>query len=154
MRVHRLEQWALAAAQVDPGFPGGGVEPGVRATCHALLGNRAELCRPGRFPGCHCQWGSSEESGALEDDRADPGDDFANRAAELAASISGVKRVVKVMQVISEDFIEKIGIPIINIHHSFLPAFIGAGPYRKAKERGVKLDAPKPVKRGRPPKED
>ena len=29
--------------------------------------------------------------------------------------------------------------PIINIHHSFLPAFIGAGPYAKAKERGVKL---------------
>ncbi len=28
---------------------------------------------------------------------------------------------------------------MINIHHSFLPAFIGAGPYRKAKERGVKL---------------
>jgi formyltetrahydrofolate deformylase len=30
-------------------------------------------------------------------------------------------------------------VPIINIHHSFLPAFIGAGPYAKAKERGVKL---------------
>ena len=29
--------------------------------------------------------------------------------------------------------------PVINIHHSFLPAFIGAAPYRKAKERGVKL---------------
>ncbi|GAA4025009.1 formyltransferase family protein [Streptomyces plumbiresistens] len=28
---------------------------------------------------------------------------------------------------------------MINIHHSFQPAFIGAGPYRKAKERGVKL---------------
>ena len=31
------------------------------------------------------------------------------------------------------------GAPLINIHHSFLPAFIGAGPYQKAKERGVKL---------------
>ena len=29
--------------------------------------------------------------------------------------------------------------PVINIHHSFLPAFVGAAPYRKAKERGVKL---------------
>jgi formyltetrahydrofolate deformylase len=32
-----------------------------------------------------------------------------------------------------------VGVPLINIHHSFLPAFIGAAPYRKAKERGVKL---------------
>jgi len=31
------------------------------------------------------------------------------------------------------------GCPLINIHHSFLPAFIGAGPYQKAKNRGVKL---------------
>jgi formyltetrahydrofolate deformylase len=30
-------------------------------------------------------------------------------------------------------------VPVINIHHSFLPAFIGAEPYKKAKERGVKL---------------
>ena len=33
----------------------------------------------------------------------------------------------------------EVGCPIINIHHSFLPAFIGAAPYRRAKERGVKL---------------
>jgi formyltetrahydrofolate deformylase len=33
----------------------------------------------------------------------------------------------------------EVGVPIINIHHSFLPAFIGAGPCAKAKERGVKL---------------
>ncbi|WP_326777315.1 formyltransferase family protein [Streptomyces sp. NBC_01445] len=32
--------------------------------------------------------------------------------------------------------------PVINIHHSFLPAFAGAGSYRKAKERGVKLIGP------------
>jgi formyltetrahydrofolate deformylase len=43
------------------------------------------------------------------------------------------------MQILSGDFIERVGVPIINIHHSFLPAFIGAGPYAKAKERGVKL---------------
>jgi formyltetrahydrofolate deformylase len=30
-------------------------------------------------------------------------------------------------------------VPIINIHHSFLPAFVGANPYAKARERGVKL---------------
>jgi formyltetrahydrofolate deformylase len=43
------------------------------------------------------------------------------------------------MQILSEAFIEQLDAPVINIHHSFLPAFIGAGPYQKAKERGVKL---------------
>jgi formyltetrahydrofolate deformylase len=47
--------------------------------------------------------------------------------------------LARYMQILSADFIEKVGVPIINIHHSFLPAFIGAGPYAKAKERGVKL---------------
>ncbi|QAY59337.1 formyltetrahydrofolate deformylase [Microbacterium protaetiae] len=47
--------------------------------------------------------------------------------------------LARYMQIISEDFLEKVGVPVINIHHSFLPAFIGAAPYRKAKERGVKL---------------
>lgn len=47
--------------------------------------------------------------------------------------------LARYMQILTEDFIEEVGVPIINIHHSFLPAFIGAGPYRKAKERGVKL---------------
>ena len=47
--------------------------------------------------------------------------------------------LARYMQIISEDFLDQIGVPVINIHHSFLPAFIGAAPYRKAKERGVKL---------------
>jgi formyltetrahydrofolate deformylase len=47
--------------------------------------------------------------------------------------------LARYMQIISGDFIREIGVPIINIHHSFLPAFIGAGPYQKAKDRGVKL---------------
>jgi formyltetrahydrofolate deformylase len=47
--------------------------------------------------------------------------------------------LARYMQILSGDFIERVGVPIINIHHSFLPAFIGAGPYAKAKERGVKL---------------
>ena len=33
----------------------------------------------------------------------------------------------------------ELGAPAINIHHSFLPAFVGADPYRRAHERGVKL---------------
>jgi formyltetrahydrofolate deformylase len=47
--------------------------------------------------------------------------------------------LARYMQIISEKFLDDVGAPVINIHHSFLPAFIGAAPYRKAKERGVKL---------------
>ena len=47
--------------------------------------------------------------------------------------------LARYMQVITPEFLETIGCPLINIHHSFLPAFIGATPYRRAKERGVKL---------------
>jgi formyltetrahydrofolate deformylase len=43
------------------------------------------------------------------------------------------------MQILTHDFLVNVGCPLINIHHSFLPAFIGAAPYRRAKERGVKL---------------
>ena len=47
--------------------------------------------------------------------------------------------LARYMQIISDDFLQEVGVPVINIHHSFLPAFIGAAPYVKAKERGVKL---------------
>lgn len=47
--------------------------------------------------------------------------------------------LARYMQILSEDFLQKLGVPVINIHHSFLPAFIGAEPYKKAKQRGVKL---------------
>jgi formyltetrahydrofolate deformylase len=47
--------------------------------------------------------------------------------------------LARYMQIITPEFLNGVGCPLINIHHSFLPAFIGAGPYHKAKERGVKL---------------
>ncbi len=47
--------------------------------------------------------------------------------------------LARYMQVLSEDFISRYPGRIINIHHSFLPAFIGARPYHQAFERGVKL---------------
>ncbi|MGO1543445.1 MAG: formyltetrahydrofolate deformylase [Gulosibacter sp.] len=47
--------------------------------------------------------------------------------------------LARYMQIISDDFLAEVGVPLINIHHSFLPAFVGANPYKKAKERGVKL---------------
>jgi formyltetrahydrofolate deformylase len=47
--------------------------------------------------------------------------------------------LARYMQVLSSDFVERAGAPIINIHHSFLPAFVGQKPYHQAHERGVKL---------------
>ncbi|WYJ07931.1 formyltetrahydrofolate deformylase [Opitutia bacterium KCR 482] len=54
---------------------------------------------------------------------------------------SGAELVVmaRYMQILSGDFIDNVGCPVINIHHSFLPAFAGAKPYHKAYARGVKL---------------
>src|SRR6202047_1315314 len=47
--------------------------------------------------------------------------------------------LARYMQVLTPRFLADVGCPVINIHHSFLPSFIGAAPYRRAKERGVKL---------------
>jgi len=47
--------------------------------------------------------------------------------------------LARYMQILTPLFLSEVGCPLINIHHSFLPAFIGAAPYRRAKERGVKL---------------
>ena len=47
--------------------------------------------------------------------------------------------LARYMQVLSADFLRDCGQPVINIHHSFLPAFAGGKPYHQAHERGVKL---------------
>jgi formyltetrahydrofolate deformylase len=47
--------------------------------------------------------------------------------------------LARYMQVLSAEFLEKLGQPVINIHHSFLPAFAGGKPYHQAHTRGVKL---------------
>jgi formyltetrahydrofolate deformylase len=62
-------------------------------------------------------------------------------AQALEALAGEVELVVlaRYMQVLSADFLARVGCPVINIHHSFLPAFAGAEPYRQAYERGVKL---------------
>jgi formyltetrahydrofolate deformylase len=55
--------------------------------------------------------------------------------------LDGVDLLVlaRYMQILSPEFLREIGAPAINIHHSFLPAFVGADPYHRAYERGVKL---------------
>lgn len=47
--------------------------------------------------------------------------------------------MARYMQVLSNDFLNKAACPVINIHHSFLPAFAGGKPYHQAHSRGVKL---------------
>jgi formyltetrahydrofolate deformylase len=47
--------------------------------------------------------------------------------------------LARYMQILSNDFVNRYPQRVINIHHSFLPAFIGARPYHQAFERGVKL---------------
>ena len=61
-------------------------------------------------------------------------------AAELIDR-AGVDLIVlaRYMQILSPGFVARYPHRIINVHHSFLPAFIGANPYRQAHERGVKM---------------
>jgi formyltetrahydrofolate deformylase len=61
------------------------------------------------------------------------------RQLELLRGNVDLVVLARYMQILTPGFIEQVGVPLINIHHSFLPAFIGAAPYRRAKERGVKL---------------
>ena len=58
---------------------------------------------------------------------------------ELLAGKVDVVGLARYMQILSGDFLERLGAPVINIHHSFLPAFAGADPYARAHARGVKL---------------
>lgn len=67
----------------------------------------------------------------------------AESEAEVRSTLAdkGIELVVmaRYMQILSPAFIAEYPSRIINIHHSFLPAFVGANPYRQAHERGVKL---------------
>ncbi len=47
--------------------------------------------------------------------------------------------LARYMQILSAEFVDKWSMKIINIHHSFLPAFVGADPYQQAYDKGVKL---------------
>jgi len=61
------------------------------------------------------------------------------RLLELLTGNCDLVVLARYMQILSGGFLERVGVPVINIHHSFLPAFAGPGPYARAKERGVKL---------------
>jgi formyltetrahydrofolate deformylase len=61
------------------------------------------------------------------------------RQIDLVAGNVDLVVMARYMQILTDDFLDRIGCPVINIHHSFLPAFMGANPYARAKARGVKL---------------
>ena len=58
---------------------------------------------------------------------------------ELLAGRVDLVVLARYMRILSPDFLERLAVPVINIHHSFLPAFAGAQPYERARNRGVKL---------------
>ncbi len=75
-------------------------------------------------------------------DSADTGANKAEVEKNILALLNGRADLVvlaRYMQVLSEDFVSRYENKIINIHHSFLPAFVGANPYFQAHERGVKI---------------
>ena len=47
--------------------------------------------------------------------------------------------LARYMQILSGSLLDRLAAPVINIHHSFLPAFAGANPYARALQRGVKV---------------
>jgi formyltetrahydrofolate deformylase len=61
------------------------------------------------------------------------------RQLDLLAGNVDLVALARYMQILSGRFLAHIGAPVINIHHSFLPAFAGAEPYARAHARGVKL---------------
>jgi formyltetrahydrofolate deformylase len=71
-----------------------------------------------------------------------PPDGKAQAEERLLGLLAGEVDLVvlaRYMQILSRDFLERVGAPCINIHHSFLPAFAGQDPYGQAHERGVKI---------------
>ena len=66
-------------------------------------------------------------------------DDAEARILELLRGRCDLVVLARYMQILSPHFLDAVGVPVINIHHSFLPAFVGAGPYAQAHARGVKV---------------
>jgi formyltetrahydrofolate deformylase len=61
------------------------------------------------------------------------------RMLDLLVGRVDVIVLARYMRILSAGFLERVGVPLINIHHSFLPAFVGQDPYGQAHRRGVKI---------------
>jgi formyltetrahydrofolate deformylase len=70
---------------------------------------------------------------------ADTKADSEAQVRELVDGHADLLVLARYMQVLSPEFVEAFPHRIINIHHSFLPAFVGASPYRQAYDKGVKI---------------
>jgi len=101
------------------------------ATVQCVIGNHAvlqEICQRFDIPFYHVSHENISKS-EFEEQVAAIIDQYDTDYIVLA----------KFMRILSPSIVAKFPMRIINIHHSFLPAFIGANPYRQAFERGVKL---------------
>jgi formyltetrahydrofolate deformylase len=70
-----------------------------------------------------------------DDDR----DGAERRLARLLAGRCEFVVLARYMRILSASFLAEVGVPVINVHHSLLPAFVGASPYERAHRRGVKM---------------
>ncbi|WP_210489734.1 formyltetrahydrofolate deformylase [Rufibacter aurantiacus] len=103
----------------------------LNANIRAVIGNYAELdSLVSRF-GIPFHHVSHENKTREEHDQ--------EMSQVIAAYAPEYVVLAKYMRVLSPGFVAQFPNRIINIHHSFLPAFIGANPYRQAYERGVKI---------------
>lgn len=96
----------------------------------SVIGNRTDcqdITEREKLPFHHVEMAQDKEAGFQEIDAL-----LEEQNVELVV-------LARFMQIVPQWMCEKYQGRIINIHHSFLPAFIGANPYRKAFERGVKL---------------
>lgn len=102
----------------------------LEMTVAMVIGNHPELAervRPFGVPFIHIP--------ATRDTRGEA----EQRQLQLLSGNVDLVVLARYMQILSPTFLDAIGCPLINIHHSFLPAFTGAAPYKRAWERGVKL---------------
>jgi len=104
----------------------------LQAEIALVIGNHealAETVAPWGVPFHHVSVGPDAASKAEAE----------RRQLELIEGEADVVVIARYMQILSPAFVERWQNRIINIHHSFLPAFAGAGPYAQAYGRGVKL---------------
>jgi formyltetrahydrofolate deformylase len=103
----------------------------LEADIGLVVGNHHEL---GAIAG---QWGIPFAHVPVEAERKDEAEQ--RQLDLLDAHVIDLVVLARYMQILSSAFIERWQERIINIHHSFLPAFVGAKPYAQAYQRGVKL---------------
>ena len=70
---------------------------------------------------------------------ADDRDDAERQLARLLRGRCEFVVLARYMRILSASFLADVGVPVINVHHSLLPAFVGASPYERASRRGVKV---------------